>query len=68
MIHTPEKIAFELWCIQEQRLQEKRPLEHLDDLLVELQRRYPELEPEMIDQGIQQFAELWLRMARTGWV
>lgn len=62
--HTPEKIAYDLWCIQEDWLGMGRSLEGLDALLTEFHQRYPHLDSTLIAEGIALFLADQIRVKR----
>ena len=48
---TPRHIAFELWCIHEDRKMSGKPVGGIELLLKNLRKRYPYLSDELINQG-----------------
>lgn len=51
----PKRLAYDLWCIQEDRRIAGQPLENLDVLVRALRARYPTLNEDLLQQGVEQF-------------
>ena len=51
----PKRIAYDLWCIQEDRRIAGQPLENLDALVRELRERQPQLPDAALHQGVEHF-------------
>ena len=65
----PRQIAYDLWCLQEDRLRAGQPLESMDTLVRELQARNPRLDAAIIHRGVEHllarlFAENEVSLAR----
>lgn len=71
----PKRLAYDLWCIQEDRRIAGQPLENLDVLVRALRARYPTLNEDLLQQGVEQFlafmvvdqAQSWARRQRHFW-
>jgi hypothetical protein len=67
--NDPRQVAYDLWCLQEDRLRAGQPLESLDALVRELQARNPRLKAATLERGVahwldRMFAENEARLAR----
>ena len=51
----PKRIAYDLWCLQEDRRIAGQPLENLDALVRELRERQPQLPDAALHQGVEHF-------------
>ena len=51
----PKRLAYDLWCIQEDRRIAGQPLENLDVLIRTLRERSPTLNEDVLQQGVEQF-------------
>lgn len=49
---TPRHIAFELWCIHEDRKMSDKPVDGIELILKKLRKRHPYLSDELITQGL----------------
>ena len=55
------QVAYELWCLQEDRRRSGQPPGRMEALIQALHERQPELPPELIQQGVAQFLALMFR-------
>ena len=51
----PKRIAYDLWCIQEDRRMAGQPLENLDALVRALREQQPQLPDAALHQGVEHF-------------
>lgn len=51
----PKRIAYDLWCLQEDRRIAGQPLENLDALVRTLREQQPQLPDETLHQGVEHF-------------
>ena len=51
----PKRIAYDLWCIQEDRRIAGQPLENLDALVRALREQQPQLPDAALHQGVEHF-------------
>ena len=61
----PKRIAYDLWCIQEDRRIAGQPLENLDALVRALREQQPQLPDEAIHRGIEHFLAWMLAETTT---
>ena len=61
----PKRIAYDLWCIQEDRRMAGQPLENLDALVRALREQQPQLPKETLHQGVEHFLA-WMLADATG--
>ena len=54
-LSDPKHIAYDLWCIQEDRRIAGQPLENLDVLVRTLREQQPQLPDEALHQGVEHF-------------
>lgn len=49
------RVAYELWCLQEDRRDAHQPVGGLDALIFELRQRHPQLDQAVVDQAAELF-------------
>jgi len=55
------QVAYELWCLQEDRRRSGQPPGRMEAMIQALHERQPELPPELIQQGVAHFLALMFR-------
>lgn len=64
-LSNPKHIAYDLWCLQEDRRIAGQPLENLDALVCELRQRQPQLPDAALHQGVEHFLAWMLAETAT---
>ncbi|MCB1771176.1 MAG: hypothetical protein KDJ31_15995 [Candidatus Competibacteraceae bacterium] len=63
--YHPRRVAYELWCLQEERRDARVPVGGLGSLILELRRRHPRLEQSVVDQAVDIFLNQQIEESRA---